>query len=219
MKNNFMKIMIIMVSIIMAMSLLGCNLKNQSEIKPPEVRETESSKVPPAASRIDPVKVAESEKFYDRGLKCYEQYNYQEAIANFDKAILASPDNYKVYTAKGIALCFEGEYKAGMELIQKTLDMSPDYVPAFYDMAMGYKLQEDYDKSLYWFERTIQGDPQNTWSYYGISTIYADRGNVQASLEYLRKAIALNQEVKAVAQQQAHFAQMRKLPEFQNLVR
>ena len=82
-----------------------------------------------------------------------------------------------------------------------------------------YKLQNSYDKSLYWFEKTIQGDPKNTWSYYGIATIYADQENTQESLKYLKKAIELDQVVKAVAQQQSHFAQMRKMPEFQALVR
>ena len=86
-------------------------------------------------------------------------------------------------------------------------------------MAMAYKLQHDYDQSLYWFEKTIQGDPQNTWSYYGISTIYADRGNKEASLSYLKKAIDLDLGVKEVAKEQDHFAQMRNLPEFQALVR
>jgi tetratricopeptide (TPR) repeat protein len=193
---------IIIVSIALLVILQGC-----------------SSQPLPAAPSTDLVKTAESDRFFDQGLKLYEQYNYQEAVANFDQAIAANPANFKVYTAKGIALCFEGDYKGGMALIQKTLDMKPDYVPAFYDMAMAYKLQERYDQSLYWFEKTIQGDPENTWSYYGIATIYADRGNTHESLKYLKKAIELDQTVKAVAQQQSHFDQMRTMPEFQALVR
>jgi len=210
------------VVIILLVSLLGYHLKTGPGANSPEklngVQGGESYQPVPAAPSIDPVKATESEKFFTQGLRLYEQYNYQEAVANYDKAIAANPANYKVYTAKGIALCFEDDYVSGMALIQKTLAMNPDFVPAFYDMAMAYKLQHDYDHSLYWFEKTIQGDPQNTWSYYGISTIYADRGNTQESLHYLKKAIDLDQGVKAVAQEQAHFAKMRNLPEFQALV-
>ncbi|MDR3589579.1 MAG: tetratricopeptide repeat protein [Negativicutes bacterium] len=222
MKNRPGK-MLMIASIVFLVSLQGCALKTGSETKPPEktaaAQSGESAKPISAAPNVDPARAAESDKFFEQGLKRYEEYEYQKAIAFFDKAIAANPASFKVYTAKGIALCFEGDYKGGMALIQKTLDMNPGYVPAFYDMAMAYKLQNDYDQSLYWFEKTIQGDPQNTWSYYGIATIYADRGNTQESLKYLKKAIELDQVVKEVARQQSHFDKMRTLPEFQALVR
>jgi tetratricopeptide (TPR) repeat protein len=214
------KIIVIIASIVLSMILQGCDLKNTSSLdKFNGTQKVESVQPLPAVTNTDPVKVAESEEFFKQGLKFYEEYKYQQSIANFDKAIAANPANFKVYTAKGIALCFEEDYKSGMALIQKTLDMNPDYVPAFYDMAMAYKLQNDYDKALFWFEKTIQGDPKNTWSYYGIATIYADRGNTQQALTYLEKAVELDQGVKAVAKQQSHFDQMRNLPEFKALVR
>lgn len=222
MKSSSGKIMAI-VSIALLISSLGCSLKTGPETKSPEkfntAQTTEKIQSLPASPKIDAVKSAESEKFFDQGLQLYEQYNYRDAITSFDKAIAANPANFKFYTAKGIALCFEGDYKGGMALIQKTLDMHPDYVPAFYDMAMAYKLQNAYDSSLYWFEKTIRGDPQNTWSYYGIATIYADRGNTQESLKYLKQAIDLDPAVKEVALEQAHFAGMRSMPEFQALVK
>lgn len=222
MKSRPGKIMLI-ASIALLVGLQGCSLPGGSGTKPPEkgnaVQKEESPQPSPAAPAADPVKGAESEEFFARGLKLYEQYHYREAITSFDKAIAADPGNFKVYTAKGIALCFEGDYQGGMALIQKTLDINPGYVPAFYDMAMAYKLQDNYDQSLYWFEKTIQGDPGNTWSYYGIATIHADRGNTGESLKYLKKAVELDQAVKAVAERQAHFDRMRNLPEFQALVR
>ena len=222
MKSSSSGMMIISL-IVLLVSLQGCNLKTGPETKSLEqvnaVQKVERSQQLPVVPTVDQVQVAESEKFFNQGLRLYEQYNYQEAEASFNKAIDANPANYKVYTAKGIALCFEGDYSGGMALIQKTLDMNPGYVPAFYDMAMAYKLQNNYDKSLYWFEKTIQGDPENTWSYYGIATIYADRGNTQESLKYLKKAIDLDHVVKAVAQEQSHFVHMRNMLEFQDLVR
>lgn len=219
MKSIPAKILII-AAVVLLVSLPGCSPKPGAETQPPEkatVQKTETSK--PAAPTVDPAKSAESEKLFAQGLKHYEEYNYREAVASFDKAAAANPANYKVYSAKGIALCFEGDYKGGMALIQKTLDLNPGYVPAFYDMAMAYKLQDNYDQALYWFEKTIRGDPKNTWSYYGIATIHADRGNAEESLKYLKKAIELDQVVKEVAARQDHFARMRKMPEFQALVR
>jgi tetratricopeptide (TPR) repeat protein len=212
-----MKVKLPKILILALMGLLlilpGCSGKPAPEPKSQSVQPL------PAVPQTDPAKAAESEKFFDQGLKLYEQYKYREAASSFDKAIAADPANAKVYTAKGIALCFEGDYAGGIALIQRTLDSKPGYVPALYDMAMAYKLQNQLDQSLYWFEQTIQGDPKNTWSYYGIATIYADKGKAQESLKYLKMAIELDSGVKAVAKEQDHFAAMRKLPEFQALVR
>jgi len=212
---------VLLLAMILLVGLPGCTQK-VSDTKSPVNNGTspKSETTPPiqALPSVDPVKVAESERFYDQGLQLYQQYKYPEAVAAFDKAIAANPDNYKVYTSKGIALCFEGKYPEGMEMIQKTLNIKPDYVPAFYDMAMAYKLQKIYDKSVFWFEKTIQGDPQNTWSYYGIATIYADQGNTADSLKYLKKAIDIDPAVKAVAKRQSHFDKMRNMPEFKALM-
>jgi tetratricopeptide (TPR) repeat protein len=217
--KNKVGILGILVAILVIGSLIVWFVKNSYDVQPPvKITAGQSLLLPQNTPMVEPAKEAESEKYFQLGLKAYEQYKYQEAASNYDKAIAANPANYKVYTAKGIDLCFEEDYQGGMALIQKTLAMNPDYVPAFYDMAMAYKLQHQYDQSLYWFQRTIQGDPQNTWSYYGIATIYADRGNTIESLKYLKKAIDLDPGVKAVAREQAHFDQMRNLPEFQALV-
>ena len=222
MKKVSEKIMIVLL-IVFVIGLAGCAKKSGPETKSKEtgapLQKVENSQPLPVDSKVDQGKANESENFFEQGLKFYEQYNYREANVRFDQAIAANPANFKVYTAKGIALCFEGNYQDGIAMIQKTLDMKPDYVPAFYDMAMACKLQNKYDQSLYWFTKTIQGDPENTWSYYGIATIHADQGNAQESLKYLKKAIELDPGVKEVAKEQSHFAKMRNLPEFQALVR
>lgn len=214
--NGIAAKIIAIVSLILIAGLAGCGPRTAPAAPPPEKPAAARKATAPA---VDPVKAAESEKFFASGRKLYEQYDYRAAVADYDRAIAADPGNYKAYTAKGIALCFAGDYQDGMALIRKTLDMRPGYVPAFYDMAMAYKLQDDLDNSLYWFEKTIQGDPESTWSYYGIATIHADRSATRESLKYLKKAIDLDQGVKEVARRQDHFARMRALPEFQALVR
>lgn len=161
---------------------------------------------------------AASEELSDKGYEEYNQFNYDNAIAYFDKAISADNNNYKAYTGKGIALCFEGMYSTGMPLIQKTIDLRSDYAYGYYSMAMAYKLQKDYDNSLIYFNKALTYDPNDTWSYYGIATIYADRKDISTSLDYLKKAIALDPAVKDVAKQQDHFQPYLNNEEFIKLV-
>jgi tetratricopeptide (TPR) repeat protein len=161
---------------------------------------------------------AASEELTAKGYEEYNQYNYDDAISYFDKAISADNNNYMAYTGKGITLCFKGQYSAGMPLIQKAIDLKPDYAYSYYSMAMAYKLQKDYDNSLIYFNKSLTYDPKDTWSYYGIATIYADRKDINTSLDYLKKAIALDPAVKDVAKQQDHFQPYLNNEEFMKLV-
>jgi len=166
----------------------------------------------------EPAFSAESEKWLDEGIHQYQKFEYEKAIAAYDKAITADPANYKVYTAKGVAQCMSGNPQ-GIQLIKKTLAMRADYVPAWYDLALAYKLQKQYDESIHWFKKVIEQEPDNTWSYYGIATIYGDRGQAAEAVSYLKKAIALDsQNVKEAARTQSHFDSIRRNPEFQKLV-
>jgi len=161
---------------------------------------------------------AASEELSEKGFEEYNQFNYVTAISYFDRAIVLDTNNYKAYNGKGIALCFKGQYSNGMPLIQKALDMKPDYANGYFNMAMAYKLQKDYDNSLAFFNKALAIDPNDTWSYYGIATIYADRGDINTSLEYLKKAIDLEPVVKDVAKEQDHFQPYLNNEAFQKLV-
>jgi len=60
-------------------------------------------------------------------------------------------------------------------------------------------LQGQLNESKQWFEKVLEKDPSNTWSVYGIATIYADQGDDTKALDWLEKAIKIDPSVKAVA--------------------
>ncbi|MBC7764911.1 MAG: hypothetical protein H7Y41_00375 [Hyphomonadaceae bacterium] len=149
----------------------------------------------------------------------YGNGQYQEAVTTANKAIVLDATNANAYAIKGIALSFLGNTADGIQSLKQAVDLKPDLVSANYFLAFSYKLQKNYDHSLIWFENTIKLDPENIWSYYGISTIYADRNQVDKSLAYLKKAIDLSPDVKKTARTQDHFAKMRSNPEFQAMTK
>ena len=75
--------------------------------------------------------------------------------------------------------------RKGIATIKKSLAINPDYVQAFYDMAMAQKLGKHYDESIAYFQKVLAADPKNTWSYYGIATNYADKRDKEHALQYL----------------------------------
>jgi tetratricopeptide (TPR) repeat protein len=173
-----------------------------------------------------PAITAASEQLYADGEKAYEQFDYDKAILLFDKAIAADSHNYKALSGKGVALAMRGnstnnkkDVTDGITCVQQALTLAPDYVPSFYNLALAYKINGQYDDSIAWFQKVIAKEPDNTWSYYGIATIYGDQGKTTEAVTYLSKAAALdNKNVKDAARTQSHFDKIRHTKEFSHWI-
>jgi tetratricopeptide (TPR) repeat protein len=148
----------------------------------------------------------------------YNALSYKDAIKLCDEAIGLDANCYIAYNIKGVALCYEKDYTQGMQLIEKSLQINPDYAYGRFNMAMGYKLQKDLDNALIWFNKALEVKPNDAWTFYGISTIYADKNDIPDSLKYLKMAVDLDASVKPVAKSQDHFIKMRSNPDFIKIV-
>lgn len=168
---------------------------------------------------------AASEALFEKGLSFYQQFQYDQAISLYDQALAKDQKNYKALSGKGIALAMRGngvnpkEVRQGISLIRQALELKPDYVPSFYDLALALKIDKQYDESITWFQKVIDSEPDNTWSYYGIATIYGDQGNAEKAVLYLKKAAAIDKEnVKEAARSQSHFDRIRNTRAFQGFM-
>ena len=198
----------------------GCSAPphNEAQSKTPQQAQAETKSEQPVS--------AESERFCREGMAAYSRLDYDSAITAYDKAIQADHRNYQALSGKGAALAMRGnatgsrqDVADGIAFIQKALALQPDYVPAFYDLALAYKIDGRYDESISYFQKVLAADPNNTWSYYGIATIYGDKGDAKNAVAYLKKATALDKEnVLEATRTQSHFDSIRKDPDFQALV-
>lgn len=173
-----------------------------------------------------PAITPESKVWSDKGLAAYQKFDYETAIAAYDKALDLDAKNYDALSGKGVALAMRGnasgtkeDVTAGITLIQQALAIAPDDVASFYNLALAYKIDGQYDAAIMWFQKVIDKDPNNTWSYYGIATIYGDQGKAKDAVTYLEKAATLDHNaVVTAAQTQSHFDAIRSDTDFQKLV-
>lgn len=148
-----------------------------------------------------------------------QQNKYSEAITKADEILKSYPKSDEAYAIKGMAQGLDGNVKDGLVNERKAYELNPDNVSVYYNLAMLYKLQGDLNTSKEWFEKVLQKDPRNVWSVYGIATIYADQGDDRMALNKLREAIALDEQVKAVARIQDHFVRFHGNPQFEAIVK
>lgn len=171
------------------------------------------------------VKVHESSdtkviKLYNEAAKYYQNKDYTSAVKDCDAAIAIDPLCYEALNIKGAALYYAtGDPQQGLPLINRCIQLNPNYQYGYFDKALIYKGKKDWDTSIGLFNKVIQLAPDNAWAYYGISTIYADRNMVPQSLQYLKKAIEVDPSVKETARVQSHYDRMRSNKDFEALVK
>ena len=142
------------------------------------------------------------------------------ALQLANDALAKVEENYNALSLKGIIQAFDVSPEEGIKTIEKSIAINPAYVQADFDMAMAQKLGKHYDESIRYFQKVLDKDPKNTWSWYGIATNYADKRDKAKALEYLKKAVDLDpQNVKPQAAAQDHFQWLHGDPDFQNLVK
>lgn len=180
-----------------------------------------SSPAPAAASApaVHPIS-KESEQLYMKAVTAYGKGDHLNALELANKALEKDSENYKALSLKGIIQAFDVSPEEGIKTVEKALAINPNYVQADFDMAMAQKLGKHYDESIRYFQKVLDKDPKNTWSWYGIATNYADKRDKAKALEYLKKAVDLDpQNVKPQAADQDHFQWLHGDPDFQNLVK
>jgi len=95
------------------------------------------------------------ERIYtNRGNKLFQLKRYDEAIADFNRAIAVYPDDDLVYGSRAKAYYFTGEYQLALRDYERAIAMNPGSKRLYYDRSLTYRAlgnfaaaQEDLRKS------------------------------------------------------------------------
>lgn len=178
-------------------------------------------------------KQKELEKKYELALNEYYGSEDKKAdVISITSGIINEDDKfYKAYSLRGLANCFinitEENYKNGLADIDKALQLKPDYGYGLFCKALALELYAHYDEALNWYDKALEAlkSENNTefivWTYFGQSSIYGRRGDVQNCTRLLKMAINLNPSAKQVAidEENSDFKNVKDSIEFKNLVK
>lgn len=197
-KNNLGKALFTTLLGFFLLSLNGCG-----DIVP--VQETmNKDKMPPKVEMK--VNVAEDKDQMAEATKDYQEGQYKKALTLLNEVLKRNPSHAQALAAKGYVMALQGEADQGLKYVEKGHELAPYDATIDYQLALVNKIGGHYAKAKYWFGQVLVKDPNNTWSLYGIATIYADEGHGEEAFRYLEKAIATDSSVKAVAREQNHWA-------------
>lgn len=137
----------------------------------------------------------EDDPVYAKAYANYAKRNYSAAIELCNEAINKDENCFWGYNLKGISYYFQNGNSVAdksLELINKSVEINPDYSYGYFNRALIEKGTKKWDKSIADFNKVLSYNDKDTWSYYGIATVYADTDNADKAIEYLKLAINLD---------------------------
>ena len=123
-------------------------------------------------------------QWLERGNQLWRLRRYSEAIQAFDAAIKQKPKFiHLAYFGKGLALFDSKKDPEAITANEQAVQSQPDFMPAWYNLSVGYRESNQLDKALAAINKAIQLQPNNP-------NVYAQKLAVLISLKRYREAAA-----------------------------
>jgi tetratricopeptide (TPR) repeat protein len=159
-----------------------------------------------------------------------------EARKDYEKALLIRPNYPEAINNLGAADFVQGNYKQAIRLYRKALKLMPHSAVIAANLGTAYFARGKYDDGLEAYQTAFRLDPdvfatdspqiiqgpskthERAQQDYCIAQLFAEAGKQDRALEYLRRALNDGFKDRNRLMQDTDFAQLRKTPEFAQLM-
>lgn len=90
--------------------------------------------------------LANADQYNERGIIKYKAQKYDDAIADYDAAIIKNPSFTVAYYNRGVAKYSKGDYIGAIADFDVAIDIKPVFVEAYYNRALAYNELGDINK-------------------------------------------------------------------------
>ena len=107
--------------------------------------------------------------------------------------------DYKEHLDEGISLIQSGNFRSGIENINKSLELKKDWAIPYFYRAVAYDALEEYDEAMLDYTKAIQLDEKMTDAYYNRARIILSRKDldnpkIENAVKDLEKALELDEK-------------------------
>lgn len=104
--------------------------------------------------------------------RCRNCSGYEEAIADYNKAIRLNPDYALAYNNRGLVYRKLGKYKKALKDYTKAIEIDPYYAEAYAKRGAVYQFTGQVEKALKEFNKAIEIMPYFAGMYYNRGVAY-----------------------------------------------
>jgi tetratricopeptide (TPR) repeat protein len=112
-----------------------------------------------------------------------------------------------------------GRLQEAKRLYEETLRLDPDYLDALNNLGVIQIHDKNYSAARAFFAKAIRLKSDYVDAYYNLACLHALNGKLTQSLSHLKKAVSLDQSVKDWARRDTDLQNLRRVPEFEEIIR
>jgi protein O-mannosyl-transferase len=130
--------------------------------------------------------------YINRGMHLHQKGLVEEAIRDYDRAILLDPLMVEPYHDRATAFEQTGRTGKAIEDLKKVIALSPRLLPAYSRLGILYGKSGSLTEAIETFSRAIAFDPNNDTLYANRGYAYALAGESDRALQDYNQSLALN---------------------------
>lgn len=126
--------------------------------------------------------------FRERGI-CYSKSNsYNEAIADFDKALKLSPKDYQSFREKGTTLSYMKRYTEALSNFNESLKLCSDDFDTHREKGITLSKLENFKEAIESYDKALLNNPSDFQTYARIAKLQYRVGQLKSAESNIRKA-------------------------------
>lgn len=126
-----------------------------------------------------------------RGRVAFRFGRYQDAAAEFRKAVAAQPDNVSARINLAAALAEAGDRKGAAEQLREVLKLSPGNGTAHFNLGTLMALEGETAGAVVHFQEAVRIDPNDAAARTGLAQVLEKDGRLEEALDQYQKAVGL----------------------------
>jgi len=153
-----------------------------------------------------------------KGAIYLELKNYEEAIKCFNKAIEFNPNFLEAWSNRGLAYSDLERYIEAIKNFEKALEIDPKDVESWDGMGIALMCHGDFEKAEKCFNKAIEINPKSSYTLYNFACLKSQQNEEDLALDYLEKAIELNEKWRKQAKFDSDFNNIKDSERFRVLI-
>ncbi len=145
---------------------------------------------------------------------------YEESLEDYNRAVKHNRNN-PLYNERGLALSYLERYKEAVEIYQEGLKEDPENLALLYNVAITiarWKGPLEAEKYINVARTALVAMPDYSYALYGLGGLQAIANSTDEALDYLQRAIFLEEDVIDSAQHDIAWLDLHTSPRFQMLI-
>ncbi len=114
---------------------------------------------------------------------------YEEAIAEWKKALELNPGSDKAHNNVGLLLTGVGKFEEAVPHFEKTLAINPEYPAAHSNLGVALAGAGKLDEAISEFGKALALDPDSAEAHNNLGRVLAQRGEPDQAIAHFRKAL------------------------------